>query len=190
MNNYIRKLFEGGKIFSDTDRGELAKMDDAAAPYTQLLDKLLPRLNGTQSRQDRLFTLAAQLVENPTDEKLAEEYRWCAALPSNPIFSLRHVEILTTAVSEKQRQLCEPQGAIVRRVFQKALARAEAELKKVETTEREEARAGGYDYSPSGRVLGLQQKVLQYRNEAAVPIPGEENYHGAPHWRQRLAEFL
>jgi len=185
-----KKLFEPRKILTDSDRAELEKIDEAAAPYQRLLDTLPAQMPGGIDREGRLFALAGRLAEDPTNRELADQYKWTAAMPAHPHFCQRHLEILQTTIGEKIQRLFEPQGAICRRILQRALEQAEAELKKSDAQERKAAEADGFPFSPSGKVLALQQRVLQLRNEVAAKIPGEPDYHSLPHWRQRLADFL
>ena len=111
-------------------------------------------------------------------------------MPAHPHFSQRHWEILQTTIGEKIKGLYEPQGAICRRILQRALDQAEAELKKSDAQERKAAEADGFPFSPSGKVLALQSRILDLRNGIAAKYKHEGATQDPAGWRERLAEWL
>lgn len=183
-------IFEPKKILTDADRRDLEALDASTADLQKLLEKMGGDLCGGQTRLDRVEGTAAKLAEDPTNEELYRQLLFLSGQPSHPHFATHHVEYARRPIEARIGRLMEPQHGIVRRVFTRALVAAETELKRVESRERKEAEAEGFDYSPSGKVQALQQRVLNLRNEVAAPIPGEPNFQWNRGWRERLAEFL
>lgn len=186
-----RTLFKPADILTTGDRAELEKIEQKAGQHRALVERIWEEWPTASERRDALEKYAHKLAATPNDESLFQKTTMIVCMPSDPAFGYQHRDIVTGILGEKIEQILAPQVEIVRRVLGRALAAAEKELKKTEGAEKANAAEEGYDYSPSGRVLALQRRVLEMRNAVAAPYPGEPNFiqHPGP-WRERLAEWL
>lgn len=182
-----KNIFRSGEIVTTSDRAELEKIENS----TKQLRELADRINAWPSRNGRLehiAIVASQLAENPANTELYRQLELAVLVPDEID---RNRDVALREIGGRIEAGMFPQHAIIRRCLQRALDQAEAELKKTEGKERKLADDEGYNYSPSGRVLALQNRVMQLRNAVAAPIPGEPGCHQSPGgWRERLAEWL
>lgn len=186
-----RKLFPVGDILPTGERQELEKLDQGVQQlrsWAQKIEAEWPK--DSRDRDSRLSDMAARFANTPSAE-LYEKMTILAAFPSNLPTSWQARESVLGIIHGQVERLMEPERPIVRRVLSRALDAAERELAKQEKKEKDAAAAEGFPYSPSGRVLTLQQRVLNLRNEVAKKYPGDEGATQHPgNWRQRLEEFL
>jgi len=186
-----RNILNAGEIVTQNDRKELEHLDEATTELRELAARIDREWPTSANRGDVIRQLAVKLIQRPKDEKTFQMMTTAACMPSSLQFGFQHREWALAPINEEIERRLLPQHPIVRRCFRRALDQAEGELKKTEGGERKAAESEGYDFSPSGRVLALQRKVLNLRNEIAAPVPGEENcIHAPPHWRERLREWL
>lgn len=184
------KLFGKTEILTDGDRAELEAIEKKTEPYRKVREKIERDFIPAVDRIGNLQGLAGELVKNPDDAELYERMIHVAAMPSDPRFGFQHREAAAAPFDAKIEEILEAAIPIVRRVLQRALNAAEAELKKIETRERREAEQEGYDYSPSGKVLALQHRVLELRNAIAHKYKHEGATQNPGGWRERLAEWI
>jgi hypothetical protein len=186
-----KTLFKPADILTAADRAELEKIDQKAKLHRDLIERIREEWPSAADRIGVLERLAHKLAADPKDEKIFQRATITACMPENPAFGNQHRDSVTGILGRKIEQILEPQARIVRRVFGRALEGAESELQKTEAAERGAAKEEGYEYSPSGRVLALQKRVLELRNHVAAPYPGEENCINHPGtWQERLQEWL
>jgi hypothetical protein len=186
-----KTMFKAGEIVTENDTKALEQLDEATNELRELAARIDREWPTSGNRGDVIRQLAVKLIQRPGDEKTFQAMTVAACMPSSPQFGYQHRDWALGPINEEIAKRLLPQHPIVRRCFRRALDQAEAELKRTESAERKAAQNEGYDFSPSGRVLALQQKVLNLRNEIAAAVPGEENcIHAPPHWRERLREWL
>ena len=186
-----KNIFKAGEIVTINDRKALEQLDEATNELRELAARIDREWPTASNRGDVIRQLAVKLIQRPGDEKTFQQMTTAACMPSSLQFGFQHREWALAPINEEIERRLLPQHPIVRRCFRRALDQAEGELKRTEGGERKAAESEGYDFSPSGRVLALQRKVLNLRNEIAAPVPGEENCISAPpHWRERLREWL
>ena len=186
-----KTLFKPADILTAGDKAELEKIDKKAEQHRALIERIRDEWPTAGERMDALGRLGQKLAEAPTDEGLFHKCTLVAAMPSNPLHGYQHRDKVTSIIARKIEEILKPQEKIVRRVLGRALDAAEAELKKSEAAEKGVAKEEGFDYSPSGRVLALQKRVLDLRNAVAAVYPGEEGFINHPgDWRERLGEWL
>lgn len=184
-------IFKKGEILTESDRTQLEKLEETTASLRQLRDRVDREWVGASNRIEKLQSLTGELIQRPHDGELWHRLEMTAAMPSNLATGFQHIEAVKNVIGFEIDRLMLPQHAIVRRVFQRALKIAEAELVKTDKVERVEAEDGGYEFLPSGKVLALQTKVLHLRNAVGVPLPEEADpFRSAGEWRERLAEYL
>jgi hypothetical protein len=70
------------------------------------------------------------------------------------------------------------------------LEATERELEKQTSREKKEAESEGFTFSPSGRILDLQKRVLDLRNQVDAKYPEEGAVEHPGHWESRLADYL
>jgi len=186
-----KTLFKPADILTAGDKGELEKIDKKAEQHRALIERIREEWPTAGERMDALERLGQKLAEAPTDEALFHRCTLVAAMPSDPLHGYQHRDKITAIIHRKIEEILKPQEKIVRRVLGRGLDAAEAELKKSEAAEKGVAKEEGFDYSPSGRVLALQKRVLELRNAVAAVYPGEEGFINHPgDWRERLGEWL
>lgn len=182
-----KTIFKTGDVVTTSDLAELQKIENS----TKQLRELADRINTWPSRNGRLEhvgSVASQLADNPASPELYRQLELAVLIPDEID---RHRDVALREIGGRIEAAMFPQHAIIRRCLQRALDQAESELRKTETKERKLATDEDYDFSPSGRVLALQQRVMQLRNAVAAPIPGEPGCLQSPGgWRERLAEWL
>lgn len=184
-----RQIF-GAEIVTAADREKLEQLDKSTKPLRDLAAKIQEEWPDSMGRIARITDLAEKLAHKPTDEALYHQMTIAACMPSSLQGGYQHRGAALTPIERKIDELLSPGHTIVRKCLRRALDQAEAELKKQEAGERRSAESEGYEYSPSGRVLALQKKILSLRNEVARPVHGEEGFNGVDHWRVRLGEYL
>lgn len=186
-----RKLFPVGDILPAGERQELEKLEQGTAELRKWADKIEAEWpKDSADRNERLRAMAEVFAGHPTPELYAK-LTALAGFPSQPANSCFARERVLGAIHEQVQRLMEPERPIVRRVLARAQDAAERELAKQEKTEQAAAAAEGFVYSPSGRVLALQERVLALRNAVAAHYPGNEGAIQHPGgWRLRLAEWL
>jgi hypothetical protein len=186
-----RNIFKPADILTAGDRAELEKIDKKATQHRALIERIRDEWPTANERMDALERLGQKLAEAPTDEALFHRCTMVAAMPSDPLHGYQHRDKITAIIHRKIEEILHPQEKIVRRVLGRALDAAETELKKSEAAEKGQAKEEGFDYSPSGRVLALQKRVLDLRNAAAALYPSEEGFISHPgEWQERLREWL
>ena len=183
-------LFKTADILTAADRAELERLEDSTKQLRDLAARIDRDFPDAGKRQDRIRELAEQLCERPDDADLYRQLQVTACMPSNPATGYQHRDLALGAIHGAIAARMIPAADVVRRVLRRALEAAEGELKKTEGRERRDAEQEGYNYSPSGRVQALQQRVLQLRNEIASKYSQEGAIVGPPSWRERLAEWL
>jgi hypothetical protein len=184
--NWIN-IFKPSDILTPGDRAELQSIEDTTAKHREVLEKVNRDLCDPREKPEKLKTLAEELARSPGDADLYLRVVLTASMPTSGI-SCR--EIVAGVLENGIRELLRPSVAVVRRVFSRALERAEVELRKTEDRERGQADKEGYKYLPSGRVEALQGRVLKLRNAIAEKYSFEGGIVDPPHWRERLAEWL
>jgi hypothetical protein len=184
------KLFAKGEIFTQGDRQQLEALEAKTTKLRAWVDRIKEEWPDSGWRLDLLRTLAGKLAESPDDEGIFQRMTVAATMPSDPRFGFQHREIACGTLQEKIDQMLEPSIEIVRRVIKRALDRAEAELKKVEAAEKKQSEAEGFPFSPSGKILALQERVLSLRNGLAAKYPHEGAIQGPGPWQERLKEWL
>lgn len=185
-----RNLFKPSEILTDADRAELEAVEKKAEPYLDVRKKIERDFIPSMHRIGHLQGLAEQLVGDIKNEELYQRMIIAACMPSNLQTGYQHIEAAVGPFDAKVEEIRQGTVEIVRRVFKRALSRAEDELKKIEGRERKEADAEGYNYSPSGKVMALQGRVLELRNAIAAKYKFEGANQEPGHWRERLAEWL
>lgn len=184
-----RKIF-GAEVVTAADRQQLEQLDKSTKSLRDLCAKIQEEWPDSMGRIARISDLAEKLAEQPTDQALYHQMTITACMPSGLQGGYQHRGAALGPIERKIDQLLAPGQGIVRRCLRRALEQAERELKKTEAAERQAAEVEDFDYSPSGRVLALQKKVLSLRNEVARPIYGEEGFNGIAPWTERLREYL
>jgi hypothetical protein len=185
------KLFGKTEILTAADRSQLEAIDASAEDLRQLETRISEHLVVAQGRQARIMALATALAEDPGNRQLFDDLRLACAMPSHPATGYQHRDWALGAVAAKIEERLRPQHAIVRRVLRRGLEAAEAELARSERRERGEADEGGFEYSPSGKIVAIQRRIRELRNAVAQPIPGEDGCIQPPApWRDRLRDFL
>lgn len=185
-----RKLFAPSEIFTESDKAELEKLEASTAKLRALSAKIDQEWPASTYRLDRLRELAGALAEDPDNAELYRRLEITACMPSALTSGYQHRDIALGRIGEKIEEIMAPESEIVRRVLRRALEKAEAELRKVEASERKTAEAEQFDYVPSGKVLALQGRVLALRNGVAQKYKSEGAVQNPEGWRVRLAEFL
>jgi len=184
-------VFKKTEILTAGDRAELEKLEEKTADLRRVAEKIDREWTTSTSRIDRLRDLAGQLAEKPDDQELLNRLTITACMPSNLQQGYQHREVVLGRLGEKIEEMMHPQHAIVRRVFRRALEVAESELKKVEAKEKKIAEDDGVQFVPSGKILALQNRILDLRNAIARPVPNEEGCLQNPGgWRERLHEWV
>jgi len=184
------KLFAKGEILTANDRAELEANEKKTEPYRKVRQKIDRDFVSSSDRLDYLQALAADLVRDLENAEIYERMIHTAAMPSHPHFGHQHRDAAARPFDAKIEEILQETVPIVRRVLQRALSAAEAELRKVEGRERKDADQDGYNYSPSGKVLALQGRVLELRNGIAAKYKFEGAIQDPAGWRERLAEWL
>jgi hypothetical protein len=185
-----KNLFKPSEILTASDRAELEKLDDSTQQLRDLASRIHREWPDATSRIDRIRDLTSELCTRPNDADLYRRLEVAACMPSNPQTGYQHKEAALGSISKAIEAKLEPSVGIVRRVLGRALDAAEAELKKTEKQERKLAEEEGYNFSPSGRVLALQARVLELRNAVAQKYASEGAIQNPPGWRDRLREWL
>lgn len=186
-----KTLFKSSEVVTSADRLELEKLESGCESVRALAAKIDLEWTTSTSRIDRLRELGGAIAEDPANPELYRRLEITACMPSNLNHGWQHRDIVLDCLNKKIEQLMAPQHAIIRRCLSRALDQAEAELKKTTEKERRAAEAEGFPFSPSGKILALQQRILSLRNAVAAPVPGEDGCHQTPgDWRTRLAEWL
>lgn len=185
------KLFGKNEILTPGDREALERLDESTKELRDLAARIDRDFPTSTNRENRVRELAAAVAERPQDAEAYRQMQIAAAMPSSHQHGFQHREWALGPVNERIEERLRPQHEIVRRVLRRALEQTEAELKKTEGRERKQAEEEGYSFSPSGRVIALQQRILGLRNAVAQPVPGEDGCIQSPgHWRERLREWL
>ncbi|NBT35459.1 MAG: hypothetical protein EBT03_07955 [Betaproteobacteria bacterium] len=185
-----KKLFPVGDILTASDRQELERLEAGTSELRELEARIDRDWTEANNRIDRIRDLAAMLCTRPKDTELYRRLEVAACMPSHPASGHQHKEAALGAIRAAIADKMLPEVPVVRRVLSRALDAAERELAKQEKKEREAAEAEDFNYSPSGRVLSLQQRVLELRNAVAARYSIEGAVQGPGGWRQRLAEWL
>ena len=185
-----KTLFKPAEILTASDRAELERLDDSTKQLRELAARIDRDWTDAGSRVDRIRDLAAELCTRPNDAELYRRLEVAACMPSNIQTGYQHREAALGSIHAAIETKLEPSVEIVRRVLARALDAAEAELRKTEKHERKLAEEEGYNFSPSGRVLALQGRVLELRNAVAAKYRHEGAIQGPGGWRERLREWL
>jgi len=184
------KLFGKTEILTDGDRAELEAIERKTEPYRKVREKIERDFIPAMHRIGHLQGLAAEYINDIKNEELYQKMVVAACMPSNIQTGYQHIEAAAAPFDAKIEEILEAAIPIVRRVLKRALNAAEAELRKIEARERKDAEQEGYAYSPSGKVLALQQRVLELRNAIAHKYKHEGAIQNPGGWRERLAEWL
>jgi len=185
-----KNLFKPGDILTDSDRAELQALEAKAEPYRKIREKVERDFVPAVDRIGNLQALAGLLVNEPDNVEIYHRMLHVAGMPSDPRFGYQHREAVAQPLDAKIEEILLPSVEIVRRVFRRALSRAEDELKRAEGRERAEAEKEGFAYSPSGRVQALQGRVLELRNAVACQYKHEGATQSPGPWQDRLKEWL
>jgi hypothetical protein len=188
--NLWKTLFKPSEILTQADRDELATLEKKTEPYRAILARIDEDFVVAMHRIGRLQELAGRLAEDPTNEKIYQRMVHTACMPSNIQTGYQHMEAASAPFQAKIEEVLRPSVEIVRRVIKRALAMAEGELKKVEGRDRKEAEEQGYNYSPSGKALALQSRILDLRNAIATKYKFEGATQDPGAWQERLREWL
>jgi hypothetical protein len=185
-----RNIFKPSEILTSGDRAELEKLDAATSDLRVLADRIHREWPDALNRIERIRSLAELLCTRPNDAELYRKLEMAAAFPSHVQTGFQHKEAALGTIHAAIEAKLEPSAEIVRRVLSRALAVAEGELRKTEKSERKLAEDEGYAFSPSGRILALQARVLELRNAVAAKYKHEGGIQNPPEWRERLREWL
>lgn len=185
-----KSIFKTSEILTASDRLELEKIEDSTKQLRELAARIDRDWPDAPSRISKIRDLAAELCLRPTDPELYRRMETAACMPSVPASGYQHREAALGVIGEAIETKLEPSIAIVRRVLARALEQAEAELKRTEAKERKTAEDEGYGYSPTGRILALQARVLDLRNAVAAKYRHEGAVQNPGDWRVRLSEWL
>jgi len=188
--NLWKTLFKPSEILTQSDRDELATLEKKTEPYRTILTRIDEDFVTSMNRIGKLQELAGKLAEDPTNEKIYQRMIHTACMPSSLQTGYQHMEAAASPIQAKIEEVLQPAAEIVRRVLKRALSVAEGELKKVEGRERKEAEEQGYNYSPSGKVMALQSRVMELRNAIASKYKFEGATQDQAPWRERLREWL
>jgi hypothetical protein len=184
-------IFKKGEIFTQGDRAELEKLEAGTNDIRRVVEKIDREWPTSASRLDRLRELAGELATRPNDQELMNRLTITACMPSGLQSGFQHRDVVLGELNRKIEELMSPQNTVIRRVLRRALDVAEAELKRVESKEKKTAEDEGVQFVPSGKILALQNRILELRNAIARPVPGEENCLQNPGgWRERLGEWI
>jgi len=188
--NLWKTLFKPSDILTQADRDELAALEKKAEPYRAIRARIDRDFIPAVDRIGNLQALAGQLVEDIGNEEIYHRMIHVAAMPANPLFGYHHREAAAVPFDQKIEEILRPSVDVVRRVLKRALDVAETELRKAEKQERKLAEEEGYNYSPSGKVLALQSRILDLRNGIAAKYKFEGATQDPAPWRERLSEWL
>lgn len=185
-----RNIFKPSEILTASDRADLERLEDSTKQLRELAARIDRDWPDSTSRISKIRDLTAELCTRPTDADLYRRLEIAACMPSNVQNGYQHREAALGEIGAAIETKLQPSVEIVRRVLRRALEQAEAELKRTEGKERKLADDEGYNYSPSGRVLALQARVLDLRNAVAAKYGHEGAIQSPGGWRERLAEWL
>jgi hypothetical protein len=183
-------IFKPSEILTEDDRRQLQAIEKNCEPYLAARARIEEEFCQAADRIGRLEALAEQYAADIASDEIYRKMIVAATMPSNPASGYQHREAAIRPIDGKIREIRQAAVPVVRRVLQRALDSAENELKKTEGRERKDAEAEGYEYSPSGRVLALQARVLRLRNSVAEKYRSEGAIQDPPNWTERLAEWL
>lgn len=185
-----KALFAPAEILTPGDRAELEAIEKKTEPYKKVREKIDRDFIPAMHRVGHLQGLAAKLVGDIENEELYQQMIVAACMPSNIQTGYQHIEAAAGPFDAKIDEIRQETIPIVRRVLKRALTKAEIELERVEGKEKKEAATDGFTYSPSGRVLALQHRVLELRNAVAAKYKHEGAIQGPGLWQERLREWL
>ena len=183
-------IFKRGEILTPSDRVELESLDKSTADLRKAIEKIDREWPASMQRLDRLRELADQLGKNPTDEGLMHRLTICACMPSSVQTGYQHRDVAIGKLSEHLSRKLDPQKVVIRRVFKRALEVAETELKRVEQRDKKIALEDGVEFIPSGKILALQNRILELRNAVEIySEPLQDPPRPVGNWREILREW-
>lgn len=183
-------IFKRGEILTPSDRAELESLDKSTADLRKAIETIDREWPASMYRLDRLRELADQLGQNPRDESLMHRLTICACMPSSVQSGFQHRDVAIGKLSEHLSRKLNPQKVVIRRVFQRALEVAETELKRVEQRDKKIAQDDGVEFIPSGKILALQNRILELRNAVETySEPLQDPPKPVGDWREILREW-
>lgn len=184
----LRKLIGKNEILSGSDRGRLEELEKGCADLSAEREKISAAWPAdANDREARIRAAAAEYAEKPNPH-LLEKISDLARLPANADARNWILE----ALEAERRKRMAPAHRIVRETFRKAEEHAVVERARLVKAEQAESNELGVPWVASPRVRALEEKIIGFRREIAVPLPAEVDGpcpEPAP-WRERLAAFL
>ena len=184
-----RKLLPVGEIFPAGERRELEKLVESCSELRKWEQRLLQEWpKDASDRENRLRDVGAEFAQKPTregDEKLTI----LAGFPTQ-FTGWGPRDIVLGAIHREIAEKMKPEAPIVRKVLKRALDATERELEKQTAKEKKESESEGFSFSPSGRILDLQKRVMDLRNQVDATYPDEGAVQHPGHWESRLADYL
>jgi hypothetical protein len=186
----FNKLFAKKEVVTEGDLAELAALETTVEKLRTARARAQADLVTASGRLEALRAAAEELARDCSNAALYEKVLRISAMPSNPATGWQHAEVVLTVLDAAIRERLQPAAEIVRRCLRRALSKVEAELAAAEKRERNEATAEGYNFSASGRILALQEKVLDLRNQVAARYQFEGALSDPGSWQERLAAWV
>jgi len=184
-----RKLLPVGEIFPAGERKELEKLVESCSELRKWEQRILQEWpKDASDRENRLHEVGGEFAKKPTREGY-EKLTTLAGFPTQ-VIGWGPRDVVLGAIHREIEEKMKPEVPIVRRVLGRALEATERELEKQTNKERKEAEADGYSFSPSGKILDLQKRILELRNQVDAKYPDEGAIQHPGHWESRLADYL
>jgi len=182
----LKKIFGRSDFITSAEKTRLEELDAKCAELTAARERVLAWYSSKAQKDEKICELAGAYAAKPSPQVL-EKIIEAANQPGEEVRD----RVLTALDAERRRRL-DPGHAVVREVFRRAAEQGTQERDRLLEKEQAEARDLGLPFVGSPRLRGLEAQVLQFRREAAVPLPSElsEPCPEPAHWKQRLANFL
>ena len=178
----FKKMFGTKEAITAGERAKLEQLDEAARPLREWRKKL-PGLmpNHFEVRKDLVDAAAQVFAQNPSESTFSAVRAACG-WASNPLITPYDYLKVDHAIQTQLDLLMVPQGAIIRDVLKRLLARVESQHAERLAREKSDSEAAEVSFSASGIVSALEQKVLNLRNRVSQQTFAD--------WRTELAEVL
>lgn len=187
-----KKLFPAGEVFPAGERKTLEKLDQD----TQTLRSWVERIEAewpkdAMDRENRMREMAQKFATSPNEEA----YKNLIILAGFPSYWKNTQgsgkEMILGTISTQIEEITAPvERPIVRKVLARALELTQREHEKQMAKEKKEAQEEGFSFSPSGKILALENRILGLKNEVARKYPDEGAIQHPGGWRVRLQEWL
>ena len=182
----LKKIFGRGDFITSAEKTRLEELDAKCAELTAAAEKVSAWYSSKAQRDERISELAQAFAAKPSDQVLAKITE-AATQPGEEV----RARVLSALDAGRRRRL-DPGHAVVRGIFKRAAEQGTLERARLLEKEQTEAREMGLPLTASPRLRALEEKVLHFKSEAALPLPSEagENSAEPAHWKQRLGAFL